>query len=740
MHAILEDMKSGQIVTCEIPAPGLRPGGILVRTCFSAISAGTERAKVEMGEKSIIQKALARPDLVRQVIDYARQKGICAAYEKVRARLETLTTMGYSAAGVVLKVAEDVQEFQPGDRVACAGSAYANHCQINFIPRNLAVKVPDSVPLDAASLTTIGAIAIQGLRQAQISFGETVAVIGAGLVGLLTIQLARASGCRVIAIDRNGLRAERVAELGANLGLATDDPRLLPLVREFSRHGVDAAIITAATPSAEPVELAGRILRDRGRTVILGDVGMGVSRADFYAKELSIVMSRSYGPGRYDPEYEEKGSDYPIGYVRWTERRNMEAFLDLLAQGVLNVRPLLERRYPVEEGAKAYQAIRTDGVYTAIIEYPEERPRSEASQVAVPSRGLPKDKDIVRIGAIGAGNFARGHIFPTLRANRNAALYSVASASGVAAESARKGFGFARAETPAELLRNPEVDAVFILSRHNSHAPYVLEALVNRKRVFVEKPLAVTREQLLAIERAYRYLEEGDSGPPCLMVGFNRRFAPATEQIRRFFSGRQEPMLVHIRVNAGYQAKNHWVHADGGRIVGELCHFVDWARSVIAKPIRAVSAFGLPNGARYCRDNVALTLSFGDGSIANLLYLANGDADVPKEYFEIFCEGGVARLDDFRTLSLTRGGKTQVIRCHQDKGHQRELELTIEAMRTGGSCPIPFEELVEVTEATFAVHESIAEGRTIPLGAGRGSETAVGTSDFDGSQPLHELP
>jgi len=719
MQAIVEDTKTGQILTQETPPPELRRGGVLVRTCYSAISAGTERVKVEMGEKSLLQKALARPDLVRQVIDYAVQNGIRAAYDKVQTRLHTFSTMGYSAAGIVLEVAEDVPDFQPGDRVACAGAGYANHCQVNFIPRNLAVKVPESVPLDAASLTTIGAIAMNGLRQAQVSFGETVLVIGAGLVGVLTMQLARAAGCRVIAIDRNPARAQKAAELGAHLGLAADDPHLQAAVREFSRSGADAAIITAATPSAEPVELGALLLRDRGRVVIVGDVGMGVSRASMYGKELSLVMSRSYGPGRYDPEYEEGGHDYPIGFVRWTERRNMEAFLDLLAQGALNLSSLLERRYPVEQGAKGYEDIRANGAYTAIIEYGElaQAPRPQPTKATIRNNG--QAQEVLRIGAIGVGNFARGTIFPELRANRGAMLYSVASATGLAAESARKGFGFARAETPAQLLSDRDVDAVFILSRHDSHARYVLKALAGHKHVFVEKPLAVNREELHAIEMAYQKLEETGRPLPCLMVGFNRRFAPASEAIKEFFHSRMEPMVVHIRVNAGYQPKDHWVHADGGRIIGELCHFVDWARFVIGSPIQSVSVVGFPDGARYSRDNLAVTLSFADGSIANLLYLANGDTAVPKEHFEVFCEGSVARLDDFRSVSLTRDHKTRVLQTRKDKGHARELVLTIEAMRTGKPSPIAFEQLVEITEATQRVQDLVMQGRTVSLPAER---------------------
>ena len=707
MKSILENMKTGEVQTYDIPAPELRAGGLLVRTEFSAISAGTERVKVETGEKSLLQKALARPDLVKQVIDYGRHNGIQAAIQKVRARLDTLNTLGYSCAGTVLQVGEGVTGFRPGDRVACAGANYATHSEINFVPQHLASHVPASVSLDAASLATIGAIAMQGLRQAKISFGETVAVIGAGLVGILAIQMARAAGCRVIAIDRNASRAKQAAEMGAHLGLSSEDAGLLPAVQAFSRYGVDAAIITAATSSAEPVELAASLLRDRGRIVIVGDVGMSVSRQNMYMKELSLLMSRSYGPGRYDAQYEEAGNDYPIGYVRWTEQRNLEAFLDLLATGAIDVSGLLRHRYPVQFGAKAYDEIRSGGAYTAIIEYAAQRETAAAAEVLQPQPQ--RNSGALRIGLIGAGSFGRSVIVPNLKAAGNASLHSVASLSGVGAESARQACGFSRAATPADLLNSPEVDAVFIASRHDSHAAYVQVALEHDKPVFVEKPLAITRKQLASIRDTYNAARL-----PFLMVGFNRRFAPATGKIREFFAARREPMMVQVRVNAGFLPPEHWAHADGGRIVGELCHFVDWARAMVGVPIRYVSASSLPDGARYRQDNVAVTLAFSDGSIGNLVYLANGDRSVPKEYFEVSCEGKTARLDNWASLRLAVQGRERTVKAGRDKGHRREIELTIKAMRAGLS-PIAFDEIVEVTETCFAIVDSIRTQRSIEV-------------------------
>src|SRR5216683_2642130 len=712
MRALLTDRKSGEVSTYEVPAPELRPGGLLVHTHYSAISAGTERATLELSSKCLLPKIEARPDLVKQVIEYARQNGVKAAYEKVHAKLDTLTTLGYSCAGEVISVADGVHEFRVGDRVACGGGTYASHAEINFIPRNLTVHVPSQVSSAAASLTTIGAIAMQGVRQAEVGIGETVAVIGAGLVGVLTIQILRAAGCRVVAIDLSPQRVKQAAEHGAHLAVAADDPTLASTIKEFSRYGVDAAILTAATDSAEPAEMAARILRDRGRIIVVGMVGMGVSRNNMYMKELSLTLSRSYGPGRYDPQYEEGGIDYPLGYVRWTERRNMEAFLDLLAAGQIDVTPLLEHRYPIEEGAKAFADLK-NGLYTSILEYNGASAVSQKNMPAV-AAARPRIGDEVRIGCIGAGNFASSVILPNLQSIKGVRLQSVGTTSGAGAASAQRAFKFQTAEQPSELLNDPNVDAVFVLTRHDTHATLTAQTLHAGRPVFVEKPLAVDREQLAQLQEVYAVqLQSGRA--PFVMVGFNRRFAPFTEKIRQFFAGRREPMMIHVRVNAGFIPHDHWIHAQGGRIVGEFCHFVDWARSVIGSPIQSVTASGLPNGTKFAPDNIAVTLKFADGSVANLLYLANGDRGIPKEFFEVFCQGAIARLQDFRTLELARNGKVQKFKSPQDKGHRRELQLTIEAVRDGEPSPISFEELEEVTEATLLVQDALATGEVIGL-------------------------
>ena len=716
MKALLEDLRSGELSIVDVPSPELRPGGMLVRTHFSAVSSGTELAKLEAGDKSLLGKALARPDLVRQVLNVARQDGIKTAFQKVQARLDSLSPLGYSCSGIVLAASHETG-LQPGDRVACAGAGYANHCEVNFIPRNLTALVPANVSLESACLTTIGAVAMQGLRQAQITFGETVAVIGAGLVGVLAIQLARAAGCRVVALDTNPTRSEFARLMGADLALIPGHPRNSAIIEAFAGHGVDVAIITASTPSTEPIEMAADLVRDRGRVVVVGDVGLGVSRRKAYAKELSITLSRSYGPGRYDPQYEEKGMDYPIGYVRWTEQRNMEAFLNFLASRAIDVSPLLKARYALQDAKKAYAHLREGGAYTAILEYPvaSDCPpgvagdsRRETSVIAVHSGNSgPPASESLGVSCVGAGGFAREVIIPYLAKAEKVRLESVATSSGVTAESTRRRFGFRRAQTPAAVMQDPSTDTVFVLSRHDSHAGYVVEAMRNHKPVFVEKPLAVDREQLRAIKDTFGAMRD-DGFLPFVMVGFNRRFAPFSTRIAEFFANRREPMLVHIRVNAGYLPPDHWTHENGGRIVGELCHFVDWARFLVDLPIERVQAAALPDGSRYHHDNVNATLHFPDGSLANLLYVANGDKAVSKEYFEVFCEGSVARLEDFRLLSLTRCGKTEQFKSKRDKGHHRQLELTLSSVRSNGLSPIPFEELVEVTETTFAIREAIA--------------------------------
>lgn len=714
MKAVVENLRSGEVEVVEVPQPELRPNGILVRTAFSAVSTGTERAKIETGQRSLLGKALARPDLVRQVVAIAREQGPFAAYQKVQARLQSLSALGYSGAGNVMAVGKEVSGFEVGNRVACAGVGYANHAEVIFVPQNLAVRVPDGVPLDAASLTTVGAIALHGFRQSRARIGENVAIVGAGLVGLLTLQIARAAGCRTLVVDVDPQRAEMARKMGCDEALVSDAASSDCASARPFEGTFDVAIITAASPSNGPVELAGKLLRDRGQIVVVGDVSLDLSRRLAYEKELGLVLSRSYGPGRYDPLYEEQGIDYPAGYVRWTENRNMQAFLAVLENSAINVSPLIATRFPVERAVEAYQLIRDRKTYTAILSYPavespqdSSTPRNiENASVAVPQRNIRAKSGLLRVSCIGAGAFARDVILPFLRGEKGIRLEEVASASGMTAESARRNFGFDKAQGVDQILDEGAPDLLLILTRHDTHAGYALRALRRGVPVFVEKPLATHRRELQDLKQAYLDASS-EVGRPFLMVDFNRRFAPHTERIGEFFSNRKEPMLVHIRVNAGYLPPVHWTHEHGGRVIGELCHFVDWARAVIGSPIQSVRASALPDGTRYRHDNVAAMLSFEDGSLANILYLADGDRAVPKECFEVFSAGRVAQLEDFRILSLSSGGKTTRLKSLRDKGHKRLLHATINALRAGDDAPIPFSQLVEVTEATFAILASI---------------------------------
>jgi predicted dehydrogenase/threonine dehydrogenase-like Zn-dependent dehydrogenase len=724
MKAVTKQNRTGIVEVVDVPSPELQPGGVLVRTHFSAISSGTEIATLKIGERSLLGKAQARPDLVRQVMNVAKAEGVKTAYAKVMSRLESMEPLGYSCSGTVLSVAPGVSEFHQGNRVACAGAEFAHHSQINFVPKNLVVHVPPSVSLEASSLTTIGAIAVQGLRQGQIAFGETVAVIGAGLIGLLVIQLARAAGCRVIALDLDPARLEFAATMGAHLTIDARDERAADILCRFAGYGADSAIITASSPSADPLQLATTLLRDRGRIVVIGDVGMGVPRRDLYDKELSVFLSRSYGPGRYDPLYEEQGVDYPIGYVRWTERRNMEAFLQMIESGSVNVSPLLSLRFPLDQAEKAYATLRETGAYTVILQYPDSEPTVVAQAHEGSSRlGTKRKPGVLTVSCIGAGSFAKDVILPHLATANGVRLLSVGTRSGVSAEHIRRRFSFERADQPSDIFGSTDTDTIFVLSRHDTHARYVISALTNGKSVYVEKPLATTPlelEEIVAVVNA----QSSEARRPSLMVGFNRRFAPASQAIQTFFADRREPMVVHMRVNAGYLEPDHWTHGDGGRIAGEVCHFVDWARFIVGSPIVKVFASALPDGSRYQQDNLVATLHFRDGSLANLIYVANGDRKVPKEYFEVFCEGSIARLDDFQHLSLTRAGRTVERKSKRDKGHRRELDLTLTALREGSDAPIPFGELVEVTSATFAIRQSIECG------------TAIQVKDLDGSAAI----
>jgi predicted dehydrogenase/threonine dehydrogenase-like Zn-dependent dehydrogenase len=715
MKQVVQNFRTGELKVEDLPPPALRAGGVLVRTAWSLISPGTERTIVETAQSSLIGKARERPDLVRQVVHSFKREGLRSTYEKVKARLTKLAPLGYSASGVVDAVSSDVREFVIGDRVACAGGGYATHAEVIFIPKNLCCKVPDEVSLEAAAYTTVGAIALQGVRQADPRLGESVAVIGLGLVGQLAVQLLKAAGCRVLGVDIDPAACELAKASGAD-AVATDGASARAACEGLTEgRGADCILITAATKSSEPIELAAELARDRGRVVVVGLVGMDVPRHSFYAKELELRLSRSYGPGRYDPAYEEKGNDYPIGFVRWTEKRNMEAFLRLVAERKINTDLLTTHRFKVADALEAYNLIlnrngeRCCGV---LLEYPGQA--AHASSIRL-SRTAAASGDI-GVSFIGAGNFARGVLLPIVKRAAKLEFRGLAAATGLSAKNASEQFGFGYATTDyQEILRDDQSNIVFIATRHDSHARMTAEALKLGKHVFVEKPLATNIDELREVVAA------AHESAGLLMVGYNRRFAPIALDIKERFSNRSGPMTIAYRVNAGQLPAEHWTHdgtEGGGRIIGEVCHFIDFVQFLTGALPERVTATGVPQAqsAGLVDDSVIISLRMGDGSVASIIYTASGDNSVAKEQVEIFCDRSVARIDDFKSGVFTRGGKTAKIGGgSQDKGHAAEINAFLESVRRGGPAAITLGSLIATSMACIASVESLTNGKTLTL-------------------------
>lgn len=693
---------------------------MLVQTARSLISAGTERTIVETAQSSLIGKARGRPDLVRQVLDTFRREGFRATYEKVKSRLNQMKALGYSASGKVIAVGSGAEEFRVGDLVACAGAGYASHAEVIYVPKNLCVKLPEAVSLEAACYATVGAIALQGIRQSDIRLGESVAVIGLGLVGQLTVQMLKAAGCRVLGIDIDRAACELAIKSGADL-VASDAEGARKICDAMTDGaGVDAIIITAGTKSSQPVELAGNLARDRARVVVVGLVGMDVPRHIYYGKELDLRLSRSYGPGRYDPEYEEKGNDYPIGYVRWTERRNMDAFLRLVAEGKVKTELLTTHRYEVDCAADAYNLIlgRGERYCGVVLEYPMASLTPTSVKAARPL-AVSRDGEL-GISFIGAGNFARGVLLPAVKRESRIRLLGVATATGISAKNTASQFGFAYASTSYEqLLEDEGAQVVFIATRHNNHAQLAAEALRRGKAVFVEKPLAITEEGLGEVASA-----QTQTGG-LLMVGYNRRFAPLAQEVKQRLASRTGPMTILYRVNAGELPAGHWSHdpaEGGGRVIGEVCHFVDFIQFLTdSLPVR-VSAEAVPlnSGAGFLDDSVSIIIGMADGSIASILYVASGDPTVPKERIEIFCDKSVASIEDFKSGQFTCKGKRKKLGgSMQDKGHSAEISAFLAAARQGADSPISVASLVATTLCTFAINESAASGAAVRVDPAR---------------------
>lgn len=723
MKQLVQNYKTGELRVEEVPPPALKSGGVLVRNVFSLISTGTEKAKIELARKNLLAKAKEKPEQVRQVLKTLKKEGIINTYRKVMTKLEAPSPLGYSSAGVVIEVGRGVDEFKVGERVACAGAGYAVHAEVVFVPKNLCVKIPDKVGFDYAAFTTLGAIAMQGVRQAQLTLGENIVVIGLGVVGQLAVQIVKAAGCKVMGIDIDPWKVELAKKLGIDGGVVRGRDDVVKEIRAFSGgRGIDAVIITAGTSSSDPVELAGKILRDRGRVVVVGAVKMDIPRKDYYEKELSLSFSRSYGPGRYDPIYEEEGIDYPIGYVRWTEKRNMEEFLTLVSERKVNLKPLITHRFKIEDALQAYEIItgkRKKKFLGVLLKYEEDKEqRSKISLKAVDSSkakpGLSLEK--VNLGIIGAGSFAQNFLLPNFKKISSARFKGVATTTGINAKHVAKKFGFEYATTKTEdIINDPEVDAIIIATRHNLHSELTIKTLEKNKAVFVEKPLALCEEELREVIKVW---EESQGR---LMVGFNRRFAPLVKKVKEFYHERRGPLAIIYRINAGYIPKNHWIQdpqEGGGRIIGEVCHFVDLLEYFVnARPTKIYAQSILDDREDITNsDTINISLKFEDGSIGSLSYLACGDGSFPKERIEIFGEDSVGIIDDFKNATFTRGGKTKKIKkINQDKGHREELEAFVEAVKSGEEMPIKFEEIVTTTLITFKILESLEKGVPIEI-------------------------
>ncbi len=724
MRQLVQSIRQGSINVVDVPAPQLRGPGVLVRTAASLISAGTERAAREFAKGSLLEKARSRPDLVQQVMLKVRRDGIVQALEVAMSRLDKPMAPGYACAGTVVEVSADVTDLMVGNPVACAGAGYATHAEVNFIPKNLVVPIPlradgEPVAFDEATFATPGAIALHGVRLAQPQLGDRAVVIGLGAIGLLAVQVLRAHGCRVGAVDLNAARCDLASALGADFAVSPADAA--PSVATWTRDlGADLVLVAAASTSNGPAALAAEISRDKGRIVAVGAVGLDLPRRTLYEKELSLVVSRSYGPGRYDPEYEEHGRDYPLAYVRWTERENMRAFLDLVADGSVEVRPLISHRFPIAEAERAYDTLERESVLGILLEYPHDKELDQNATripLAAPSVSTASHKpERAAVSFVGAGNFARGVLLPAFRRQTRVQLRGAVAATGLSARSAADKFGFGYCSTdPSDVWKDQDCNAVVVVTRHDAHARLVIEALDAGKAVFVEKPLCLTEAELEEIEATVERLELSGRGP-FLMVGFNRRFAAAVALMKAHFKDSQAPVSIVYRVNAGRLPRGSWVATEegGGRILGEVCHFVDLCSHVAGSPVTQVTAVRPPTEG----DEVMAMLRMANGSVATIAYLIGGDPAAAKERIEIFGGGVTGTIDDFRRAMVSVNGRRKNfggLLAKQDKGHAAEVKAFVESVVQGRGSPVSFASAVNSTRATFAILSSLETGTTVSV-------------------------
>ncbi|MFI6054275.1 bi-domain-containing oxidoreductase [Streptomyces violascens] len=727
MKQVVQNYKSGELAVLDVPVPGCKPGGVLVRTAYSLISTGTELMKVSEAGMSMLGKARSRPDQVAKVMQSVATNGVPATYRKVMGKLDSYTPLGYSLCGVVEQVGTGIDDVKVGDLVACAGNEHALHAELNWVPKNLYTPVPDGLAPRHAAFGTVGSIALQGVRQGEPQLGEVALVIGLGLIGQLVAQLLTASGVRVVGADPDPVRCELAERLGA---AACGDPASAAVeaaVAELTAgHGVDQVYLAAGGGSNQPVELAARLCRDRGRVVDIGKCRLDLPWNAYYEKELDVRFSRSYGPGRYDPEYELDGRDYPIGYVRWTERRNLACFVDLLARGSVDVEPLVSHIADFEDAVETYQSLKDGGLkaVAVLFQYPGHKGEAKAPAVAVPAvrRGSGASAPVraakapVRLAFVGAGNYATSMLLPHLAQRDGVELSTVVTTTALSAANAQRKFGFARATTDLDaVLGDPSVDAVFVVTRHSSHADLTRRALLADKTVFVEKPLALTEDELASVLATVE-----ESGNDRLQVGFNRRFAPLLREAKERFGSRTGPANLRYLVNAGRLQHGSWYlrqGTEGSRFAGEGGHFIDTASWLLGADPVSVYAVASPGN-----EDLQVVLRYPDGSTATISYVTTGAAGFPKETVDLVADGRVLRFDDFVRASVFSDGtvgrkkwESSRLPKARDKGQNAELAAFIRAVRTGGPMPVPLESLVTTTSATLAVQAGLAGGAPVTL-------------------------
>ncbi|HNA15392.1 MAG TPA: bi-domain-containing oxidoreductase [Ferruginibacter sp.] len=708
MKQVIQNFKTGELYVDDVPLPSLSEGMVLIENHFSLISAGTERGTVKVAQANLINKARQRPDLVAQVIQNIKKEGLKATIAKVKSKLDSLKALGYSTAGTVISSMDTNGVFKPGDRVACAGVDYASHAEIVAVPQNLVVKVPDEVSFEDAAYTTLGAIAMQGIRQAETVIGEKVCVIGLGLLGQITCQLLQANGCAVFGLDLSESFVGIANKYSADKAMLRNDPNLRAACDNFTNgHGFDTVIITAATQSNDPIELAGDLCRKKGKVVVVGVVPMDIPRdPNYYRKEIDIKMSCSYGPGRYDVNYEENGQDYPYAYVRWTEQRNMETFLDLLAREYINLKPLTTHVIDIADAEKAYDIIlgKVKEPHIGILLRYSENETKARSVVTLAGKPLSQ----VNAAFIGAGSFAQSYLIPNVKAS-GASLDGVVTSRGITAKNVANKFGFNFCSSSVnDVLGKQEVNTIFIATPHNSHAELTIQSLQAGKAVFVEKPLAINTDQLQEV------IETKKKHNHPLMVGFNRRFAPVSIQVKKEFASAGEPIVMNMRINAGMIPKDNWLQqkdVGAGRIIGEMCHFIDLMQFFTgSEPVRVFAeCISTSNDKITPADNISIVVKFKDGSVGNLTYLANGDKGMPKELIEVFGGSRIGVINDFRDGLIYKSGKTVKLKS-SGKGHKEEVDAFIGALKAGQESPISFRSICLTTLTTFKIHDSLHTG------------------------------